>query len=79
MGNHPAIFAPAANSQGTLTGVIYEAPDTTKRLSGATVRVTGGPSVVTSTNGTYSCSLPPGSWTVTATKAGYVTGTATRT
>jgi hypothetical protein len=79
VGNHLAIFAPAASSQGTLTGVIYEAPDTTKRLSGATVRVTGGPSVVTSSTGTYSFSLPPGSWTVTASKAGYVTGSATRT
>jgi len=79
VGNHLAVFAPAASSQGTLTGVIYESPDTTKRLSGATVRVTGGPSVVTTSAGTYSFSLPAGSWTVTASKPGYVTASVTRT
>jgi hypothetical protein len=77
--NHLAVFAPASNSQGTLTGIIYEWPDTTKRLAGATVQVTGGPSLVTSTSGVYSFSLPAGSWTVTASKPGYSTASVTRT
>lgn len=77
--NHLAIFAPTSGSQGTLTGVIYESPDTTKRLAGATVQVTGGPRITTTSTGVYSFSLPPGSWTVTASKPGYTTGTATRT
>ena len=79
VGNHLAIFAPASGSQGTLTGVIYESPDTTKRLTGATVRVTGGPTLVTTSSGVYSFSLPAGSWTVTASKPGYTTASVTRT
>ncbi|MEW5740357.1 MAG: phosphodiester glycosidase family protein [Myxococcota bacterium] len=79
VGNHLAVFAPNAASQGTLTGVIYESPDTTRRLSGATVQVTGGPRITTTSTGVYSFSLPPGSWTVTASKPGYTTASVTRT
>lgn len=79
VGNHLAIFAPTASAQGTLTGVIYESPDTTKRLTGATVKVTGGPTVVTTSSGVYSFSLPAGSWTVTASKPGFTPASVTRT
>ncbi|MDP1826735.1 MAG: phosphodiester glycosidase family protein [Archangium sp.] len=77
--NHLAVFAPATGSQGKLTGLIYEGTNTAARLAGATVQVTGGPRIVTGTAGVYEFDLPPGSWTVTATKPGYVSQTVTRT
>ena len=79
VGNHLALFAPANGSLGTLTGAIYEDPDTAKRISGATVKVTGGPTDVSDANGIYAFNLPAGTYTVTATKSGYVTASVTRT
>ncbi len=76
--NHLAVFAPATGSQGKLTGVIYEGTNTAARLTGATVQVTGGPRIVTDATGVYSFDLPPGSWTVTASKPGFVTQSVTR-
>lgn len=77
--NHLAVFAPATGSQGTLTGIIYEGTNTSARLASATVQVTGGPRIVTDATGVYSFALPPGSWTVTASKPGFVTQSVTRT
>jgi hypothetical protein len=77
--NHLAVFAPATGSQGQLTGLIYEGSNTAARLANATVQVTGGPRVITDATGVYSFDLPPGSWTVTASKAGFVTESVTRT
>ena len=77
--NHLAVFAPATGSQGKLTGLIHEGTNTAARLANATVQVTGGPRVVTDATGVYAFDLPPGSWTVTASKPGYVTQTVTRT
>ncbi|MDP2275931.1 MAG: phosphodiester glycosidase family protein [Archangium sp.] len=77
--NHLAIFAPATGATGTLTGLIYEGSNTAARLSGATVQVTGGPRIVTDPTGVYSFDLPPGSWTVTASKPGFVTQSVSRT
>jgi hypothetical protein len=79
VGNALAVFAPASGSQGKLTGLIYAGTNTAARLSNATVQVTGGPRVVTDATGLYSFDLPPGSWTVTASKPGYVTQSVTRT
>ncbi|MFO0600903.1 MAG: phosphodiester glycosidase family protein [Myxococcaceae bacterium] len=79
VGNALAVFAPTSTSVGTLTGVIYEGTNTSARLSGATVQVTGGPRIVTDATGVYTFSLPAGSWTVTATKPGFTSATVTRT
>lgn len=79
VGNHLAVFAPSNGSQGTLKGVIYEGTNTSARLSGATVRVTGGPTVVTDATGVYEFELPPGAWTVSASKPGFTSATVTRT
>ncbi|MFL5319742.1 MAG: phosphodiester glycosidase family protein, partial [Myxococcaceae bacterium] len=78
-GNQLAIFAPANGSLGTLKGLIYEDPDTTKRIANATVKITGGPSDVTDLTGLYQFSLLPGTYTITASASGYVTQTITRT
>lgn len=77
--NHLAIFAPSANSQGTLKGIISDGPSPAARLSGATVRVTGGPSLVTDATGVYELQVPAGTWTITASKSGFVTQSVTRT
>jgi MYXO-CTERM domain-containing protein len=77
--NHLAVFANATTTNGVLKGVIYEAPDTTKRISGATVKVTGGPTDVSDSVGLYEFSLAPGTYTVTATKSGFVTNSVKRT
>lgn len=77
--NHLAVFAPASGTQGKLTGLIYEGTNTSARLANATVQVTGGPRVITDATGLYEFDLPPGSWTVTASKAGFVTASVTRT
>lgn len=77
--NHLAVFAPSAGSLGNLKGIIYEGTDTNARLSGVTVQVTGGPRIVTGTTGVYDIDVPAGTWTITASKAGYVTQSVTRT
>jgi|GEM_PF-1775854 hypothetical protein len=77
--NQLAVFAPPSGSLGTLTGVIYEGTNTAARLTGAKVQITGGPSVTTDATGLYEFDLPPGTWTVTATKAGYQPKSVTRT
>lgn len=78
-GNQLAVFAPSSGSLGTLTGLIYEGTNTSARLSGATVRVVGGPQLTTTSTGVYEFDVPAGTWTVTATKPGYASATVTRT
>lgn len=77
--NHLAVFAPSNNSQSTLMGLIYEGSSTSARISGVRVRVTGGPTMTTDATGVYELQVPPGSWTITASKAGFVTQSVTRT
>ncbi len=77
--NHLAVFAPASASLGVLTGVVYEGTNTSARLPGATVKVTGGPTDIADATGLYQFNLPPGSYTVTATLSGYVPASVTRT
>lgn len=79
VGNALAVFAPSSGTLGTLRGLVYEGTNTAARLSGVTVQVTGGPRVTTGTDGVYEFDLPPGNWTVTATKAGFQSQTVTRT
>ena len=69
------------SSTGTLSGKIFafnpaNAADQSVAISGAVV--TGGTqSVTTAANGTYSFTLPPGTYMVSAAKSGYLTNTAT--
>ncbi|MBX7100086.1 MAG: phosphodiester glycosidase family protein, partial [Myxococcaceae bacterium] len=79
VGNHLAVFAPPSASRGTLTGVVYEDPDTTKRLAGVTVTCSSGASDVTDSTGTFAFNLAPGSYTVSAVASGYQAASATRT
>ncbi len=77
--NHLAVQALAVNALGTVKGVIYEDPDTNDRINGASVKITGHGTDVTDATGVYEFSLAPGTYTVTATKSGYVAGSVTRT
>jgi MYXO-CTERM domain-containing protein len=79
VGNHLAVFAPKTGANGTLKGVTYVAPDTTKRIAGVTVKVSGGATDVTDSVGFFEFSLAPGTYTYTATAPGYDPATATRT
>lgn len=77
--NHLAIKAPATGTLGTLKGIIHQGTDTSARLSGATVRITGGPTITTTSTGLYEFEMPAGTYTITASKAGFVTESVTRT
>ncbi|MBX7097015.1 MAG: carboxypeptidase regulatory-like domain-containing protein [Myxococcaceae bacterium] len=63
---------------GTVTGAIYEGTTTTNRVAGAVVSV-GGQTQTTAADGMYKFDLAPGTYTVTATKAGYATNSVSRT
>lgn len=78
-GNQLAVFAAANGSLGKVTGLVYEDPDTTKRIANATVKITGGPSDVTDATGVYEFSLLPGTYTITASASGYITKSISRT
>ncbi|HAE58716.1 MAG TPA: hypothetical protein DCG54_04195, partial [Anaerolineae bacterium] len=54
---------------GTLSGTVSEGATP---IAGATVSVSGGVSTVTDASGNYAVLLPPGSYTVTASKYGYL-------
>lgn len=63
---------------GVLTGAIYTGGDLNNRVAGATVTV-GSQSLTTGTDGVYQFTLAPGSYTATASKAGFAPATVTRT
>lgn len=79
VGNHLALFAPTSSSTGELKGIIYEDPDTTKRLAGVTVKTSSGATDVTDATGLYSFIVPNGTYTITATKSGWQPASVTRT
>jgi N-acetylmuramoyl-L-alanine amidase len=68
-----------APAKGTLKGTVYRAPDLAAVLPGALVSVDGGPSAATSSTGTFSFELAAGSYTVTASKDGYLAGSLSAT
>ncbi len=69
-----------AQGTGTIKGAIYQNGDTANRVSGVTVSVNGqNKSVTTGADGIYEFSLAAGSYTLTASKAGYQNATVTRT
>jgi hypothetical protein len=78
--NHLAIHADPLTSLGLLKGVIYdEAGGIGSPLEGATVKLAGVATDKTDGTGTYEFNVPPGTYTVTASKLGYVTKSITRT
>ncbi|MBL8923413.1 MAG: carboxypeptidase regulatory-like domain-containing protein [Myxococcaceae bacterium] len=73
---------PAQPQNGTLAGKVFvfnpaNPGDVSQPVAGASVVVTGQ-TVTTSASGDYSLSLPPGTYTVTVTKAGYQQAQASR-
>lgn len=65
------------NANGTIVGVIYEAPTTTKRIPGAVVKFTSGTKSLSTTadgDGYYEIKAPPGTWRVTATAPNFAAG-----
>lgn len=69
---------PASTGAGAIQGVIYEAPDESKRLAGAQVTITGGSktfSVTTGGNGYFEVKdVPAGTWRVSASAPNYGAG-----
>jgi hypothetical protein len=78
VGNHLALFARLPGTVGTLKGVVYEAPDLTKRLAGATVKLSSGAQDVTDSTGAYSLVVAPGTYTVTASAPGHTAASLSR-
>jgi N-acetylmuramoyl-L-alanine amidase len=68
--------APPPPSKGFLKGSVYKAPNLNDRLGGATVKLSNGQSAKADANGAWSFELVPGSYTVTASAAGFKAGTA---
>ena len=64
---------------GNFVGVVYRAPNLDDVLAGAVVQIAGGPSATTGAQGDFSFALDPGEYTATATLAGYLPGSSTRT
>lgn len=61
----------ATATTGTLTGIIFQNGNNADRVSGVTV-TTAGKTSVSGADGKYEFTLAPGNYTVTASKAGYV-------
>jgi len=67
---------PPPPSKGFLKGTVYRAPNLTDRIPGATVKLSTGQSAKADDKGVWSFELAPGSYTVTASAAGYKSGSA---
>jgi len=72
--------APPPAGTGTLKGVVFADGDTSRRVGGASVTVNPGGQTTTAraSDGYWSFSLAPGTYTVTAMAAGYSNGQSTR-
>lgn len=64
-------------TSGKLNGAIYSGGNTSNRVSGAEVTV-GNQSVTTGSDGLYTFTLPPGTYTVSVQKSGYTTQSVSR-
>jgi iron complex outermembrane recepter protein len=68
-----AVFAPALAAQnGTLTGRVADAENSAP-LSGAVVRLAGGPGTASREDGTYTLTAPAGSYELVISRVGYTT------
>ncbi|MCB9546288.1 MAG: N-acetylmuramoyl-L-alanine amidase [Myxococcales bacterium] len=70
---------PAAQPTGSLVGVVFQAPDDTRRLANATVRLSTGQTVRTNDHGVYRATVRAGDVRITATKTGFREASVTRT
>ncbi len=64
--------------KGWYKGVVYITPNLTDVIDGALVQVQGGPSLTTTTDGAFQFELDPGTYTVSASRTGYQSGSTTR-
>jgi hypothetical protein len=72
-------LSPAAAGTGVLVGVIYKGNDSSNRIPGATVTLSNGRSTTADGNGYYRLEgLAPGTYTITAAKAGHPTRSVSR-
>jgi N-acetylmuramoyl-L-alanine amidase len=65
--------------KGWFKGVVFRDPDQNDRIEGAQVKLNTGQTATTPANGAFAFELDPGSYTATATKAGFEPGSSTRT
>ena len=65
--------------EGFFKGVVYRAPDTSDRVAGATVTLNTGQSATTDGVGYFEFELAAGTYTATASKAGFQAASSTRT
>ncbi len=77
--NHLAVMAPASTNFGILKGIIYEGTDTTKVIAGATVKLAAISTDTSDARGLYEFNVPAGTYSVTASKTGFISQTITRT
>jgi hypothetical protein len=70
--NHLAVYAPKLGTIGTIEGIVYELPDQTHVLSGASVTL-GDSTVTTDDAGHYEIDSVPGAETLTVKHAGHAT------
>ena len=66
-------------TKGWLKGVVYKAPNVADRIAGALVKLNTGPEATSSDTGYWQFELAPGTYTATASKAGWQTNSAKRT
>jgi hypothetical protein len=64
---------------GFFKGVVYIAPDMNQRVQGALVTLNTGQTFVSTSTGYFEFEVPPGTYTATAHKDGYIDNSSTRT
>ena len=64
--------------KGVLKGVVYKAPNASDRIAGATVKLNTGQQATSSDTGYWEFELAPGTYTATASKAGWKPKSETR-
>jgi len=64
---------------GTFKGVVYKEPNLDDRIPGAQVKLNTGTSTTANDTGYWEFVLPPGEYTATASAAGYLPNSSTRT
>lgn len=64
---------------GFFKGFVYIAPDMNQRVQGALVTLNTGQTFVTTSTGYFEFEVPPGTYTATAHKDGYIDNSSTRT
>ena len=71
--NHLALFAAKTGTNGSFTGTAFLKATPAKKLEGVTVTIAGLAKDVSDAKGFYELQVPPGKYTLKATKSGYVT------